>query len=100
MIIGKIKEIYKDRSIPSIYDLIQDEPIAQKNKVLEYLKNGKVEAYAPGRLKDIISGEKIEGDICCYTDGIYEWRSDTIYYFDKYNLKLEDQFILHVLKND
>ena len=95
MIIGKIKEIYKDEKNPSIYDLIQEEPIKNKEEVLEYLKKGKIVAYAPGRVKDVVSGKYIDGDLCCYTDGTYEWRSDTIYYFDKYNLRLDEEFILY-----
>ncbi|MBQ2942642.1 MAG: hypothetical protein IJD97_10475 [Clostridia bacterium] len=98
MIIGKIKEVYNDKNLPSIYDLIREKPIEHKAKILEYLRNGKIEAYAPGRVKDIISGQYIDCDLCCYTDGKYEWRSDTIYYFDKYNLKLDDGFILYVLR--
>jgi len=31
-------------------------------------------------------------------DGKYTWRSDVIYYFEKYNLKLPDEFVKEVLK--
>lgn len=30
-------------------------------------------------------------------DDKYAWRSDLIYYFEKYNLKLDDDFIAHVM---
>ncbi len=31
------------------------------------------------------------------SDGKYEWRSDVIYYVDKYDMELPDEFIQHVL---
>ena len=92
-IIGKIKEVYKDNSLLSIKELIQENPIEGKEQILKYLRNGKKGAYAPSKMIDVISGEVIPGELCCYSDGEYGWRSDTIYYFEKYNLKLEEEFI-------
>lgn len=100
IIIGKCREIYKDNNLPSIKDLIQNRPIDFKDIVLRYLKNGKKGACAAGRAIDFISGEVIPGALCCYTDGKYGWRSDTIFYFEKYNLKLEDEFLSYVLDNN
>ena len=34
LVIGKCKEVYKDNNLPSIKDLIQSEPI--KNKEIEF----------------------------------------------------------------
>ena len=97
VVIGKCREIYKDDSLPSIKELIQSTPIKGKKTVLEYLKSGKKGAVAPGKVVDIISNEPISGEFCCYSDGKFGWRSDTIYYFEKYNMMLDDDFIKHVL---
>ena len=97
LVIGKCKEVYKDNNLPSIKDLIQSEPIKNKEIVLQYLKNGKKGAVAAGRAFDFISGETIPGELFCYSDGEYGWRSDTIYYFEKYNLKLDEAFIQHIV---
>lgn len=32
-----------------------------------------------------------------YTDGKYYWFSETIYYFEKYNLQLPDAFLKDIL---
>lgn len=97
IVIGKTREIYKDKDLPTIKSLISKEPIENKAKILEYLKKGKVTAAATGTAKDIITGKTIDEPFCMFTDGVYAWRSDTIYYVDKYNLKLEDEFIKHAL---
>ena len=98
-IVGKFKEIYNDDSLPSIKDLIQDESFDEKDRVLLYLKNAKKGAISPGNIKDVITGEKISGEFCCYNDGEYAWRSDVIYYVEKYNLKLDANFIKHILRS-
>ena len=97
IVIGKTREIYKDPNLPTIKSLISKEPIGNKKKILEYLRNGRITAAAAGTANDIITGKTIDEPFCMFTDGVYAWRSDTIYYVDKYNLKLEDEFINHVL---
>jgi len=94
--IGMFKEIDATESI-SIQDLISDEPIAGKSKVLSYLKSRPVSAAAPAVLIDVITGESIQSALTSHNDGVYWWRSDVIYYFEEYNLKLPDEFIEHVL---
>lgn len=46
--------------------------------------------------RDAITGERI-GVPAVYRDGDYSWRTETIYYFEKYNLALPDDFVAHVL---
>ena len=99
IIIGKIKEIYNENDVPSIKDLICDKPIVDKEKILKYLRSGTRGAVAAGYAKDVLTGDKIDGELCCYTDGKYAWRSDTVYYFEKYNIKLPEEFIKHALAN-
>ena len=101
LIIGKFKEAYqrayRDINLPYIKDMISAEAIEGKKKVLDYLKSAEIVAVSPSIPRDIITGERIPGDFCYYSDGKYSWRSDTIYYFERYNLRLEDEFIQHVL---
>lgn len=96
-IIGKYKELYNDESLPSIYKNISDTPIKRKEKILEHLKSGKVSAVAPSYIKDVIANKTVNKTLMMMNDGKYEWRSDVIYYFEKYNLKLSDDFIKEVL---
>lgn len=70
--------------------------IPEKNKVLHYMKNCKVIAAAPGRMRDVFSNTSIPGEMLAYSDGTYYWSTEAIYYFDKYNLQLPDDFIKHI----
>ena len=65
IVIGKIKEIYNDENVPSIKELIQDKPIKSKEIVLNYLKSGKKGAVAAGHSTDVLTGDRIEGGLCC-----------------------------------
>lgn len=93
IVIGKFKEFYNDDKLPSIKQSFTQYTPEQKTKVLNYLKNGNKGAIAPGKMTDVISGEVIDGELCCYSDGKYGWRSDLIYYFEKYNIELPEDFV-------
>lgn len=94
--IGQIREIYKDDKYPSIKDLI-NKPIKEKKKVIEYMKKCKIEAVAPAIITDLINPEIKFAELYLMTDGKYEWRSDVIYYVEKYDMELPEEFIQHVL---
>ena len=83
---------------PTLKEIIQNIQIKDKDAVLRYMKSAFVLAVAPGIMQDVLTGEKIPGEWLVYGDGIYSWESETIYYFDKYNMTLPDEFIEHVLK--
>ena len=95
--VDRYKEFYKDDNLPSIKESICETPVEGKGKILNYLKKWEKGAVAPGKSFDIFTGEQIPGELCCYTDGEYVWRSDTIYYFEKYNLKLCDGLIKKII---
>lgn len=76
---------------------MSDTPLQNKSKILNHLKAGTVTAVAAGSAHDVLSGEVIDGELTLLTDGVYEWRSDILYYVDKYNVRLNDDFIQHVM---
>lgn len=81
------------------YPAFQSTPhdIPNKNRILQYLRSGKVIAAAPGRMWDVFSDKPIPGEMLAYSDGTYYWGSEAIYYFDKYNMKLPDEFVCRIL---
>ena len=95
--IGMYKEISGDE-YPPIKDFLSDFPVPEKAEVLSYLKSASVAAASPGIMEDAFTGKSIPGEFLAYYDGKYTWRSDFIYHFEKYNLKLPDDFIAHVMK--
>lgn len=96
--IGFYKENTNDATLPSIYDDINCFT-GNKEKILKYMKKCRVLAAAPSILRDVISGQPINKELTFMTDGVYGWRSDLLYYIDKYDLKLPDDFIKRVLSN-
>lgn len=96
--IGQIRESYKDDKYPSIKDLI-NKPIRNKKEIIEYMKGCKIQAAAPAVVIDLINPEIKLGELYMMTDGKYSWRSDVIYYFEKYDMELPEEFIHHALRH-
>lgn len=96
IIIGQTWEFDKDSKYPSIKELI-NKPIKEKKKVIEYMKKCKVTAVAPAIVRDLINPENKIAELNLMSDGKYEWRSGVIYYVEKYDMELPEEFIQHVL---
>jgi len=96
IVIGKTCEVYKDNKYPSIKDLI-NKPIKEKIKIIEYMKNCKIEAASPAIVTDLINNKNKFTELYIMTDDKYAWRSDVIYYVEKYDMELPEEFIQHVL---
>lgn len=94
--IGLFREIYGN-DYPPFADCVSKEPIQGKDKIVAYLHRGKAVAAAAGVFRDVFNGESIKGEALWQTDGQYDWRSDTAYYVDRYNLKLPDDFVTHII---
>jgi hypothetical protein len=94
--IGETRELDNDNSLPSIMDLIH-KPIKEKEKVLKYMKKCHVDAVAPAIVRDVINPENRIPNLFLMSDGTYGWRSDVIYYVEKYDMALPDEFVQHVL---
>ena len=97
IIIGQTCELDKDSQYPSINELI-NKPIKEKKKVIEYMRKSKVIAVAPAIVRDVIHPEIKIPELFLMSDGKYEWRSDIIYYVEKYDMELPEEFVQHVLK--
>ena len=51
------------------------------------------------KLTDLVTGETVYSRCHhLYNDGVYEWTSSEIYHLEKYDLKLSEAFIRHVLE--
>ena len=59
-----------------------------------------IAAMAPGYSVDKIDDKTTIGSLAYYDDSVYHWRSDVIYYVQKYNIKLPDDFVQYVLRNN
>lgn len=96
IVIGQTREIYRSDKYPSIMDLV-NKPIKEKEKVLKYMKSCKISSVAPAIVTDLIEPKIKFAELYSMNDGTYGWRSDLIYYVEKYDMELPEEFIQHVL---
>lgn len=92
--LGEYKEIENSDAFPSIKDCISDVPLKNKNQILAYLKNEKfVKGAIPSVKHDYFTKEHIGGECLYYSDGRFWWDYVAIYYFERYNMELPQEFI-------
>lgn len=94
--ITNYKELNGDTS-ETILDHIAKTPIDSKEKVLDYLKNGKHRGVRCSGVYDYVEDAPQFDTIHLFTDGEYFWDSEEIYHFEKYNMELDQGFIKKVL---
>lgn len=68
-----------------------------KKLILNYLNSFKPICASGMWLKDEIDGSIINIQVLGYSDGEYLWDTREIYHFEKYDMKLNDDFIKYVL---
>jgi hypothetical protein len=71
--------------------------IKNKDKILKFLKNQKILATATSYFYNDITNSNTNIPLVAYTDNTYVWDTRDIYYFEHYDLKLNDDFIEYVL---
>lgn len=71
--------------------------IDNKSDVLSYMKRFPECAFTSSPVKDLFTGAIIYDADNARTDGVYQWYESEIYHFEKYNLKLNDDFLQYVL---
>ena len=81
----------------SVKDNVQTAPPPYKAEILKYLQDWRTGTVAPKKIMDVVDGKTSIGPVAEHTDGEYIWTSTLIYYFDKYNVPLRDDFVAHVL---
>ena len=95
--VGLNKELDHMEDLPSIKTMIH-KPMKEKEKVLEYMKNAEHIGYMPGIARDVFHPEIWTTDLSLMSDGKYQWRSDIIYYVEKYDMELPEEFVEHALR--
>ena len=95
--ICNIKEFSNNGNLPSVKEAMSNTEIVAKNKVLQYLKSFNADCAAGMSLVDEVTGETLKSGVNGYNDGEYFWDTRHIYHFEKYNMKLNDDFIKYVL---
>ena len=73
-----------------------------KGRMTHYLTAGVIAVAAPGVAFDILqeSSDKPIGSRGVKTDGEWIWPSELVFYVNRYNIRLPEEFVLHCIHND
>ena len=89
------------RNDDSILDFIRKGDPSLIKRICSYLESGVPLIVIPEICKDVIHPEKGTSGVSSeYTDGKWLWRGDLQYYVKNYNLKLPDEFIDNMIRNE
>lgn len=87
---------YRINSIKTKEDLnavVSLKPTRNRNKILRFFKSAEPGAVGFFALKDPVTKKAYStGNICYEKDG-YRWTNAVVYLFEKYNIKLNEDFI-------
>jgi hypothetical protein len=90
---------------PSMREFMSDKPWPDQDKMLEYLRSGHILALPmgasltdwfdrPRKANPIINGQ-VEGGTTPMGDGVWFWCAGLIYFVEKYNVRLPQEFVQH-----
>ena len=96
IVLGRYKEIYNSDSLPCLRDDI-GRPNEHKELILDYMKRIESTSASPAKIRDVITGQEIDLPLECKNDGVYGWRTDYMFYIEKYDLRIPDDFVKYVL---
>ncbi len=67
-------------------------------KIIHYLNKFSPSVFTSEPLIDIFTEKKISDADNGYSDGEYEWYDSDIYYFEHYNLKIDENFVKKIVE--
>ena len=87
------------RSVIGLHSNISDVEYENKEQILNYLKKETFIFVRLDILRDIFTGDTISYENRVLGDNEYVWSDELIYYVEKYNAKLPNEFVNHILKS-
>lgn len=94
---GKLLDRYGEVSKEEFVPYVEKEPIPEKEVILSYMRKFPPCVFTSAPVTDRCTGEKVGEADNGRSDGEFMWYESWIYYFEHYNLKLNEAFIYHVL---
>lgn len=95
--ISEVKE-FSNRSDYSDLHTMINFPIKNKYDILKFLKSFSPVATMTHGIKDYLDdNQNINESLQLFNSDSWFWTNEMVYHFEKYNLKLNDDFINHIL---
>ena len=89
---------YSIRSIKTKDDLnsfVSPVPVKNRNKILAFLKSAEPGPIGFFALKDPVTQKAYSTGCICYEKDGFSWTNGVTYLFEKYNIRLNDEFLKH-----
>ena len=97
--ISEINIHKNDISAEELKRYLSDRESPYKDQILRYMHFDRFEsACTTAKVYDYILDKETDIAMTSYHDELYYWDDRDIYYFEKYNIKLSDEFVSHVLR--
>jgi len=96
---GFYREIsYGEPHGESIFAVLDKGDPSLQKKIIAYLQAGHTYVCAPGLSQDVTVPEDdiVTGSIAIMSDGIWTWPKELIYYVEKYNVALPEDFVAFI----
>ena len=77
--------------------IMSDTPLPEKKVILAYMRSIPHNMFTSEPVRDKLSDEVVFEVNNGRNDGKYTWYESDIYHFEKYNIKISDDFINYVL---
>ena len=82
----------------NLINYVSEKEITSKSAILDYLRSDKYyDGVQCSTICDFVNNTQTHLGTNIYTDVEFFWDDKETYHFEKYNLKLNDDFIQHVL---
>lgn len=101
--VGIYREMYKrgHDDLPSIHDASTDQQLADRDRILDYLRKAPEVFDVMEAVPNLVTGEGwIPGGSSLHSDGEWIWRTDSIEYLTVRPLAIPDEFVQYVRAND
>ena len=92
------EEFGENENDPSIHNYLEKQPYPNQDKIIHFLKNGKIEFAQLSRDRDIFTGLRIPYEVLIMSDGDYIWPNILAWYVEKYNLRMPEEFEKYILE--
>ena len=92
-----MKPIFEFELSKETFSKLKKDRNVDKELFISFLKNGKLVSIG-GIIIDFSTNEWTNTENLDYESGDFYWNSSDIYHFEKYDLKLNDDFIKYVIR--
>lgn len=91
-----LREVRIGRTAEELRDSASPEPREWEAEALAYLDKARCLMASPGLYPDLLDAQRQIGGPYTFTDGVWLWSGDLVYYLKNYHIDLPAEFLEHM----